>query len=449
MEPLVELTKIAESDPLFFKRCLRLAEPKLEAFYMEFGFDFRRLRVEIPDSEQGILACMSSYYASQPNIAARAVDRILEYIADLEEPARWLQKGVASLTFDDFPVLEHRINFEKVRAYPMRDDIFIPEEHWIDAIRDPIPDRKDYERSHVIRPEEFAGVVQRYGLIAVLGSCEAQERKVIQASISQLKDELSEIPELQKLHPRAIALMDPELYARARMLFGRYEWALIDLCGHSLRPSILEQYWINAHRLLVDHGEEAARSYLRAYKVAPRKVDRFIARALQNLDQYRGFHSHISTSFLEHIVEQELVDAGVFYRRQVPYKDIAETNKRYVADFVVGRVIIEVTSTDDCFIHDEKYWARMDEKKRLAAHAGYDFLQIDEDSKLPETLQAAIAQATLPARVYELESRPVFEPSSGSGQLAKIYTVAQIFYATKKHQNGPMISVMRKRLIAG
>jgi len=222
----------------------------------------------------------------------------------------------------------------------------------------------------------------------------------------------------------------------------------MDLCGHGLRLDDSSPLVKEAYRVFV-HNPKAAIDFLRKFRMPRNQTARFIRDFRERYGDFTGQSSNIPTSELEQKVEQQLIDSGIFFKRQVPYKEITRTNRNYVMDFLVGNTVIEVCDDNgDEFIHDHNYWQGLQEKNMLAEQAGYSFLVIDDATYTFCDLTELISgNKDPPQELYEIKDTP--QPSYQQDPPTPrskdpFYTSRQIFFGTYHHEQQPWIGMMRK-----
>jgi len=250
-----ELAEFALNQDLL-NQCIDLSEQKLPVFMQEFGYDFRRLRTGILDEAEFKRLVNKGFRRS--NVVREAASRLLNIFNEVLDREKLYQRDITALTLDDLDNLQERINFEVFlkSLYFQKNKRFLDEEVIHDFIFFRTPYREDFMQSRVIRPCEYWQVTQRYGLAAVLHSIDPspfQTRllnriQVLQTSLEKL-DTLdaglstdtypstdtslrtdtgpkSDVSYVKKHHPHT--------YKEARILFKRYEWAVMDLCTDTI-----------------------------------------------------------------------------------------------------------------------------------------------------------------------------------------------------------------------
>ncbi|MBR9705508.1 hypothetical protein GOV14_00585 [Candidatus Pacearchaeota archaeon] len=159
-----------------------------------------------------------------------------------------------------------------------------------------------------------------------------------------------------------------------------------------------------AYKLYIDNGRHDSDEYLQKMTIKRPQRRKLLDDFETRFDLFTGKSSNISVSHFERVIEDYLKNLETFYRRQVFYKELVQTNRRYVADFVVGDTIIEVASFQDCFIHDDDYMDRLRDKQKLAQDGGYNFLVLDEFTNYKKAL--AGLKSNIPESVYVLDVPP-------------------------------------------
>ncbi len=343
------------------------------------------------------------------------------------EPATW--------TREMMPTLRDRIVFETLR----RDGLF-ERSHYMRAdiarvFEEYEPRRADFiEYSHYA-PDEFPGIVKRFGWVAVLNSLPVEDPLRIEAEeeIGALGDILATYPAKLRLNPRAVLAHDKEVFAAAKDLFGRLSWAVSDLAPVEVDPIVVRR---EAFRAFISAGREGALEVLKEWRTHAAVRGKILDDFARNWSSYSGSGSNITTSAFEREVVKLIKARGFFVRTQVPYRELCNTERKFVADMVLaidspapvvlesteGRLlIIEVSSLGDDFVHGEEYQKRMHEKKALATGAGILFVELTELDPWRDFIDSLRGRCEIPGGAFrwlDEQSRSLGPVTSGE-QLRK------------------------------
>ncbi len=450
---LKDLAELEKKDREHFIHCLDLCEEKAKIFRMEFEFDFRDFCFGIPKTEKEFLSMFPNCDSHE---VTKSITQLFCYIDEAVEKEHLQNIDFFTKTYDDFDVLEQRINFERLitNPYVLANMELIPKENILEFIINKKPSRKNYISSSVIRLEEYNSVIERFGLVGILSSLDPESytyKKAI-SEIKTLKDFLNNTDIKIRISPKKFRKGNSEIYEKAVKIFKRYEWALMDLCGHSYNIHDFLPFKKEAYNIFINDGKRVAEAYLREYKISKNKIAELLLEFKNRGDNFRGMSSRVGTSEFEGKIEKHLIDAGVFYRRQLHYKKIFETNKNYIMDFLIGKTVIEVGCIEDCFMHDDNYFERIEEKREIVEQSGYSFLFIDDSIEWNKEIQEAIKQASVPAELYELEDpEPRFHILNKVQKPNKLrypfFTSRQTYFATGSHTKGPMIGNMHAKSV--
>lgn len=388
--------------PELIHRCLNQMNNQLHHLWKRSGIDFGILAERIPSEKEFKNA------AFFPEFLERTFSELFEYIHQTLKKEKELQEDPLEWTHDAFD-LEHRIKLEKLERSGMIEkyaDRLVPKERLISYMYNhdttSTPTRAMYYESRVIKTEEYADVQRRFGDAVILQSLPDTSplKGVLVDAIGIVHDAVTSVDLVTRLHPKRFKQKYPREYALARKLFGNYESMLQAVAGHSYSidtTQILEE----AQRKFV--LKEDAATFLKEHKIRPHIREKMLKRFKRRLSAFTGHTSNVNTSKLEEEVQEYFESAGIFYRRQVPYREFTQTDKKYVADFIVGDTVIEVIAKEDEFIHDAAYFTRLEEKKRLASARGLQFLVID-------TLDAELLgiRATIPEEAFHIEKQRAY-----------------------------------------
>lgn len=394
-----------------FVRLIEANEDKVNQLRALFGIDFNDLRTRLP-SEQELVEALerntgfkghSKIGFNNPKaVVETAIDMLLESFDKSAEREKQMQQDLLGLKLADFDDLEKRIKLDILQQDGFIDlyrQHIIPKESIITYLYSDEPlFREQYFKARVIRPEELAAVIKRFGYASVLNSLpEGSEKKnEINDYKMALEVSLNDIPLPLRLHPAEVRQKHKDIHDIATWLYKRYEWALKDLTqGSNVLNSSLEVKK-QAYKIFVDAGADEARNFLTRYNVRPSVRERLLTQFYERYHDFTGQGSRIRTSEYEDYVGQVLAQKGIFFRRQVPYSEIMDTKgRRFVMDFLVEgprvKTIIEVPDNTN-----PKYLANLREKGDLAMKSGHNFLL------LPEGKEVDIRDALKPSKAYDL-----------------------------------------------
>lgn len=265
--------------------------------------------------------------------------------------------------------------------------------------------REDIYKSRVIREIEFRGVIKKHGMMAVRNSLPREHvlLEYLEEKMAILGEYFSSLSQEKKIHPKE---WNHEMRALAIELYGRSECALKALANESFTlkdESITEE----AFRIYVDNGIGDCISYLSRMKVSERRMARMLELFAKKHYDFTGKSSNINSSRLEREVMEFFEKENVFFRRQVPYMDVCNTDKRYRMDFYVGNTVIEVIDEADDFIHDADYWRRLLDKQDIAAASGRDFYVISGFEDYSLGLRDITKKASVPPEAHRLRDAAV------------------------------------------
>ncbi len=448
LEDLKELAKDKER----FLYLLDLCGDRLQFLNQSFGFDFYSLYNKMPETEEEIYSRFFECCKKGKNVLNYAIGMLFEYIELGLEKERMKKK----MFYDD--TLENRIKKKKLNQEPNKYLIergIILEEDINRFMHEYEVTRKDYFKAD-IKGEEVQEIAEKYGKAAVLNSLSEDEKNETLCKIEFLKNQLNNLKLEERLHPCEIKQKFPDIYSLAKELFGRYEWALIELCGHSLRQFDIDEISNRAYKIFIDFGEQEARNYLKKFKIKNKVVETLMIQYAQIISNYRGTASGIFSSELEKAIENELVKRGIFFRRHVKYKEFGKTDKNYRMDFLIGNTIIEVIDEEDDFIHNNFYFERLREKELIAKEAGKSFILLkkddfeNKDNFKDEKLIEVMKEAIIPAHLYHLGIFEIKNDNKNDNIIAPsfINTIERIVHKQKIffYRNRFMIGYIKKRI---
>ena len=156
-------------------------------------------------------------------------------------------------------------------------------------------------------------------------------------------------------------------------------------------------------------------------------------------EHFIGKDSRVGKSEFEGYIADKLQQIGIFFRQQVPYRQVMPTNRRFIMDFLIGRTILETGSVEDDFIHNENYWNRMQEKQELALDNDYNFLFVDEFTDL-RMLQGLKKEKYDFSELYE-EKEPEFMEFIPGPE--RNVNKRQVYFATCTHEKLAMIGYLK------
>ncbi len=459
---LKDLVEFEKKDKDYFHQCIDiLPYEKLKSFIFLYGYNPQNFKKDIPKTikqfSRGFPHCKN------PNEIDESINTLFK---DIEEAIK--KEEIKKINFlekdlNEIDDLEHRINLEKINKgdFLKENNDIISKENIIRAIFENKPSREDYIASSVIRPEEFDYVVKRFGLVGIMSNLnsDSREYKDIFSKVTEIQLHLNLLDFKERVKVKEFKKDKPGLYKNIRELFGRYEWALMDLFGHGFKPKDLSKINKEAYILFINNRRDDAEEYMREYNVRPKHRRMFLSKFKKIYDGYRGLSSKVTTSTFENHIRKIFDRLNVFYRRQINYKDIIKTDRKYIADFVVGNIIIEVGSVEDNFIHDENYFRTIADKRELAEKAGYKFYFIDDVDKdyYKKTIKEAIKQAFVPKEVYELIDEPYKKERSklvpAVDLLTKsleqpIHSPREIYFASNKYKKRWAVGNMKKKTVS-
>jgi len=240
MKRLQDLVLFQKQNPDLFLRCLDLCSDKVPLFMQLFGYDLRRLRLGIPD-EKEFEKLLSRGFVRKDRLSF-ALDLLYENIDKAMEQIARSELDIDKLTYDNFDVLEQRINFETLQNGFLGNRKFLTHADVICFIFSNSPQREDYMDSGVIRPNEYYQVINRFGHVGIL--CSLPPGKLsdkLLGEVERLGDFLDSLDLGVRIKPKEVQERYLWAYKSARKLFKRYEWAVKDLCGHGLRNVVFDE----------------------------------------------------------------------------------------------------------------------------------------------------------------------------------------------------------------
>lgn len=339
------------------------------------------------------------------------------------EPASW--------TREMMPTLRDKVVFETLR----RDGVF-ERSHYMKAdvarvFEEYEPRRSDFIGYSHYTPDEYPGIVKRFGWVAVLNSMPPDDPLRVEAEeeIGVLGDILASYPAKLRLNPRAVLAHDKEVFAAAKDLFGRLSWAVHDLAPVEIDPIVVRR---EAFRAYIGAGREGALEVLKEWRTHAAVRGKILDDFARNWSTYSGSGSNITTSAFEREVVKLIQARGFFVRTQVPYRELCDTERKFVADMVLAvdspapvvlestegkLLIIEVSSLGDDFVHGEEYRKRMAEKKALAHGAGILFVELTELDPWRDFIDSLRGRREVPSGAFRwLDEQPKSVAPGASGE---------------------------------
>lgn len=339
-------------------------------------------------------------------------EELHRYRQRTSEPATWTREMMPTLR--DKVVLEALRRDGLLKSSPyLRGEVARVFEEWE-------PSREDYLSYAHYTPDEFPGIVKRFGWVAVLGSMRPDDpvRIKTETEIGALGDILASYPPKLRLNPRAVLAHNKEVSAAAKALFGRLSWAVNDLAPIDIDPLEVRR---EAFRAFITEGAEGALGVLKEWRIPGMVRGKILEDFARNWSSYCGSGSGITTSAFEREVVKEIQARGFFVRTQVPYRELCKTDRKFIADVVLtvessapvvlesteGKLlIIEVSSLGDEFVHGDDYRRRMGEKKALAEAAGILFVELTELDSWRDFIDSLRVRREAPAGAHRWLETP-------------------------------------------
>lgn len=375
MKTYEQVAKLTKRSPGLVQKCLELCDRELYYLWQRTGIHFTILAERVPTREE----LQEKMFF--PNLLDLAATHLIEYFHRALQREKQLQEDPLEWKLEDFDT-EYRVKLEYIHKTGILDKLqagLIDKQSIIAYMYDHKhvhqPSRWDFMNSKVILPEDFSRLQKRFGRAVVMRSMPVDhpERTVLLDAQSKIQTAFSHVDQATRVYPAVFKEKYPEAYMLARVLYGSFECALRDIAGHSYRTYSAETKR-DAYPLFV-RGEDVLK-FLEESKVPPKVQDSWIADFKQRMNHFIGHTSNVNTSQLEEIVQKRFEDTGIFYRRQVPYREFTDTYAKYIADFVVDDTVIEVIDDADAFIHTPDYFMRLAEKEKLVIAAGMKFITV-------------------------------------------------------------------------
>lgn len=400
-----DLRSFATSKPELFAKLSDECESDINFLKLVYGFDFGLLLNNLPVTPEELAINFFSFYKVSALSADSAAVWLAEYFnrALIEEKRQEEQPELWKPS--DFD-LEQRIILEKMHKQGMIQDYQLgltSKHHLLNILYKTQPIPEDFFYCHVINPREYKQMQVRFGEAVLLNSLpknSARYRQLL-ANIQRVGLGLNQAAN-QNLTLAQLKEKMPEVYALARQLYKTVQSAK----NHLNISQDFQKARQQAFELFVNDQEQQAIALLSSLGLNLRKdqIQYIFNDFRKQLGIFIGVESNTNTSEFERAIENELANKGIFFRRQVAYSEFSQTTKKYIADFVVGNTIIEVSDGWDEFLHNDEYFERLNEKQRLAQSSGKNFIVLTPDQVYQEQLRKIAEQAFIPEQVYNLGS---------------------------------------------
>ncbi|MCB0352963.1 MAG: hypothetical protein KDD64_05535 [Bdellovibrionales bacterium] len=414
MATFQDLRDLQAEKPEAFKRVSRYAMQILSGLNNRDGvFEATRFPQSLPCCEAELRAFVRRDCEFPEAVGSALVENFLFHLSARLDPQLKQVRWPKRLSIEAIEDLDTRVRYEMLcrGGYSAERDLRPSEQAFVfegDVVA------HDYFRATCIRPHEFGKLISRYGKAVILSSLDPSEtlaaeiqsglQRIIQRFRNEPPEKTGRAEIFRSFFPQEFSDIRELLkhFSRAKSLYRRHPmWNFIQKTAlQDYLQGNLEQ----ASRYLSDCGLSVSKreEYLKGFERARRA--------------YRGFDSGISRSHFEKEVSKFLQEQGALFREQVSYRTFSSTSRKFVADFVLlgddnlPAAVIEITSLDDDFIHDEDYATRMSEKEELARTAGLGFYDLCEFDQWKNILLRQLHPADEPVEgVLEVHSRQSLE----------------------------------------